>query len=229
MNNSVRRRLDAAARVRELGRAHPFTDPVEAEIATRFEGLVEQATVQLREARAGQLAATAATRHRKQVRGRLHDEVRILGRVAVLAAREDPSAEVMTRVPAGKAANAVLLSDARDKVTAATSRRELLARHGMRAGQLEAITALADEFEQATARGAEAINAKNLARGALATVMKELADVVRLLDAVNRPRFAGSPGLLLAWTRAKNIVGNGPPAVQSSTGGGPATGGEVAA
>jgi len=57
MNTSVRRRLDAAVRLRNMSRGHPFTDPQHAEVAAQFERRVAEAETLLVEERTGRATA----------------------------------------------------------------------------------------------------------------------------------------------------------------------------
>jgi len=45
------------------------------------------------------------------------------------------------------------------------------------------------------------------ARADLTAVADEIMEVVRLLDGLNRARFASTPDLLAAWDSARNVEG----------------------
>lgn len=226
MNTSVRRRLDAAVRIRNLGRAHPFTDPQHVEVAALFERRITEAEALLVDARTGRSNAAGAVRAARTVRRELLTHLRILARTASLATVEAPDAAAGLKAPAPNAGNRALIAAARSMVTAGRNRVDLLTRHGLSATLLDELDGLVTRFQGEVGRAVDAGIVGNEVTGRLKAVMSELGRIVRLLDAINQVRFAGDAGLLTAWNRARNVVG--PPSGGPRVPEGPA-GGEVAA
>ncbi|MGE0442097.1 MAG: hypothetical protein AB7L66_21870 [Gemmatimonadales bacterium] len=207
MRSVVRRKLAAADRMADIGRANPFTDPSHVALAARFDGVVDRARQAAVEEQGHRAAATAALRVRDQVKGELLAELRILARAGELVGAAAPDLAVELAAPSSRSTNALFVSQARARLAAAAGHRELLVQNGLSEGFLERAGQLIERFDGEVDRSTRARNARHQARGALEGAMRELAGVVRLLDAINRPRFAGDPGLLAAWERARNVVG----------------------
>ncbi|MGE0439021.1 MAG: hypothetical protein AB7I13_01210 [Vicinamibacterales bacterium] len=207
MRSTVRRMLDAADRMADMGRAQPFTDPSHLTLAARFDSVIERARQAAVEEQANRAASTASLRVRDQLKQELLAGLRILARVGDLVGSAAPDLAVELAVPEPRTANAVFLAKARARVAAAAAHAGLLGQNGMSEGLPAELGRLIDRFSEEADRSVRARNAKHQARGELEGAMRELTGVVRLLDAINRPRFAGEPGLLAAWERARNVVG----------------------
>jgi hypothetical protein len=72
---------------------------------------------------------------------------------------------------------------------------------------LESLTAGLGQFDQAVAQGAEGRRIHVGAAVELDVVGGEAVEIVKMIDGLNRVRFAGEPGLLAAWRSASNVIG----------------------
>ena len=63
------------------------------------------------------------------------------------------------------------------------------------------------QFDQAVAQGAEGRRIHVGATVELDVVAGDAVELVKIIDGVNRVRFAGDPDLLAAWKSASNVIG----------------------
>ncbi len=124
----------------------------------------------------------------------------------LLGMQEEPSIPVRFSIPRPPSSAQVFLTGGRVVLAEAQAHAELLGRYGMAAGLLDQFRTVLDQYEQA-------INAKNSgtsshvgANAELQELAVEIIRVVRLLDAVNRPRFRNDPEKRAAWKSARDIV-----------------------
>lgn len=212
MRSLFRKRLDAGVRIKNLIRANPFPEPNHAAIATRLEEALAEAHTLSVEAEIGRNTAAGAVRARRAIRRDLFVEFRMITRAVTLAAHEDPSLGAQLTLPAYGISSAGFIAKGRALVAHATAGLEVLSRHGVAAGQLEAITRLLDRYDVEVDRAWDGRRDQVGATGALRARMAELTEIIALLDALYRPRFAADPRLLAAWVSARNIASARPPA-----------------
>jgi hypothetical protein len=81
-----------------------------------------------------------------------------------------------------------------------------------------------DQFDQATEQGVDARRAHVGASAELDSMADEVGHIVKVMDALNRFRFAESAELLAEWESASNTVGPPRPAAEKAA---PVPGGEI--
>ncbi len=206
--SSVRRKLEMAVRVRDFNRAHPFSDPSHEALVVRLADLVARAAPLAVQEQAGRLGAAAANRHRRELRrGMHHALIRYLARVGEFASHEVAEFAGRFRAPAHNGSNAAFLARAWDLLNLARQHEEVLARHGLAASQLDLLASDLTAYEAATERANAGRREHVGARADLLKVTAELMDLVRLMDVLNRSRFAEQAEPLAAWISAANVVG----------------------
>jgi len=108
-------------------------------------------------------------------------------------------------------------------VEEAQQQKELLVKHGLVEQVLESLGQSLDQFDETVERGAEGRRV-HIGAADLEAVVGEVVQIVRLLDGLNRFRFADQPDLLAAWGAASNVVG---PPVSGGNAGSPPHGGQI--
>jgi hypothetical protein len=96
---------------------------------------------------------------------------------------------------------------ARGIATEAQNEKELLIKHGLLEAVLESLTQALEQFDRAVERGTVGRRAHVGARAELDAIGLEVGQVVRLIDGLNRFRFANDPESLAAWESASNTFG----------------------
>jgi len=149
--------------------------------------------------------------------------------VAQVAAREEP--ELAQKFVWTRQASTYLgfRAAARGMEAEARVRKELPVKHGLSVQVLDNLTQTLDQFDAAMAQGSEGRRAHVGASAELATVANEIVQAVRVMDGLNRFRFAGDPESLAAWESASNIAASPPPTASSELApeGAPPTAGEI--
>ena len=95
---------------------------------------------------------------------------------------------------------------ARTMVEEAQQQKELLVKHGLVEQVLDSLGQSLDQFDQAVERGAEGRRVHIGAAANLTAIAHEVVQLVRILDGLNRFRFATEPDPLAAWIAASNVV-----------------------
>ncbi|MEO8451561.1 MAG: hypothetical protein ABI647_17335 [Gemmatimonadota bacterium] len=159
--------------------------------------------------RAGEIAAKAATEHRLDLRDTISDQLlRHLASVGGDAAREKAELLGKFKRPPSNSSNLTFLTAARAMLTEAQGETDVLGRHGMADALLGDLDSAVTKLEEATS-AARASRLDHVgARADLAAVASEISSIVRVLDGLNRYRFAKDKELLAAWDSAKNVGGS---------------------
>lgn len=149
-------------------------------------------------------AATAAKRDLQRVMKQGH--LRHVVKVALVAAVEKPELAMTFVLPDRSASYLEFASTARTIAAEAAANRELLVKYGLSDAMLDGLTAAIARFEEAMEQGQAARQAHVTATAELEDVVAQMMMLVRVLDGLNRVRFAGDPEKLAAWRTATNIV-----------------------
>jgi len=198
-----------AIRVRDFARAHPFGEPSYAQWLDRLEERLARAHALAVQQREGLLTARGAILRRVQLRRRIKLEMLPhLVRVGeVLAARERPELIGRFRLPSTSMPDRTFITAVRAMHAEAAASKDAFVGLGLADGLL-------GELEQALTDFDSVINVFNAARrghiGAraeLEAVVKDIGEVVRVLDGLNRYRFRHTPELLVVWNAARDVFG----------------------
>ena len=208
MRADLRRRLEAAARVRDFLRAHQTDGVGEGLGLAKLEELLGRAEALASQQRAGVAAERYATEQRRGVREALQKKVLVYLRVVgEVAAQQNAELAGQFRLPPSNASTYELLTMGRTLLEKATPHKELLVQLGMAEGVLDELGTTLDEFE----RTLEATRAGRRDHvGATADLLKVLSQIteqVKLLDGVVKYRFGDNAELMGAWASARNVLG----------------------
>jgi uncharacterized protein YicC (UPF0701 family) len=236
MKAETRRKLEMAKRALDFSRAHPDASPGYTAALTRLEQSVARAEQLAKQYREGINQVRAATSRKGKLRRSMWQaHLRHLVRVAKIAQNEAPDLAKTFSLPPDLLPYSAFQTAAHSLAAEAASRKELLEKHGLSNTLLEALDKTLDEFDQAMQEGSEGRAAHVGARAKLETIANEVVQIVRVLDALNRFRFAEDAELMAAWESISNVLGparraNGSetePEPTPGTEGEPNAGGEV--
>jgi hypothetical protein len=226
MRARTRRKLEMGARVLEFSRLHPDTSPGYVAAATRLQETLDRATQLARQQLDGRSEVRAATARKRDLR-RLMRQAHLdhVISVAEVAAAEEP--ELLQKFTFPETPSYLSFQTAASSIAAeAQSRKDLLVKHGLSEEVLSGLMVALEQFEAAQNQSAAGRIAHVGATAELMTVADELVQVVRVMNGLNRLRFAADSELLAAWESASNVVATPRPDTEPSTGTTP-SGGEV--
>jgi hypothetical protein len=92
-------------------------------------------------------------------------------------------------------------------VAEAQRQKELLVRHGLVERVLDSLGQSLDQFDRAVEQGSEGRRVHIGAAADLEVAADEIAQIVKVIDSINRDRFADDPDLLAGWRSASNVFG----------------------
>jgi hypothetical protein len=215
MNARTRSRLEMARRALEFAQAHPDTSDGYTAAVGELAELLARSKQLADQHRRGIAEVRAATQRKTNLRRSIRQgQLMHVATAAQRAAKEEPELAqrfVLARQPVPYLA---FQSLARTVAAEAEGRKALLVKHGLVDSVLVSLTESLDSFDQALARGAEGRRIHIAAAVELSVVSDEAVQIVRVMDGLNRVRFAGDPDLLAAWRSASNVIGPSRPAVR---------------
>jgi len=206
MNINVRRKLEMVTRVRTFSRAHLSTEPTYTTVLGRLEERLSEAEAIATRQHEGRVAARGARNHRKELRRIVHFQLlKYLVAVGSVVGKARGELAAQFRLPSVSANNQAFLTAVKALVAAAEQQREVLVAAGMAPALLEELQQKLAEFETAS----EEARAKRLshigARADLDKIAGLLMDEVRVLDGINRWRFAKDPEVMAEWVAARHL------------------------
>jgi hypothetical protein len=208
MKATIRRTIEMSNRVLNFSRAHPDASPGYAAALSRLEKSLAQAEQLAARQREGINAARAATAQKRNLRRKMRRTQLVhLARVAESAAKEVPNLAqkfVLTREAIPYLA---FRTAARGMSAEAQNLKEVLVKHGLLDSVLETLALSLDQFDQVVEQGSDARRAHVGASAELDAVAEELAQVVRVMDGLNRYRFADDANSLAEWESSSNTFG----------------------
>lgn len=211
MNIIVRRKLDMATRVRTFSRAHPSTEPTYTTVLGRLEERLTEAEAIATKQYEARVAARGARNTRKELRRTVHFQLlKYLVIVGKVAAKSRTELATQFRLPSVSANNQAFLTVVKALVAAAEQQRDVLVAAGMAPALLEELQQKLAAFETAS----EEARARRLshigARTDLEKITGSLMDAVRVLDGINRWRFAKDPEVMAEWEAARHLLPSRP-------------------
>jgi hypothetical protein len=228
MNTRNRRRTEMGKRALSSSNAHPVSSAGYVAAVGRLADLiarVEQLDAQQRDGLLTVRSANARKRElRRQVR-RAHLEH--VESVAAVAAKESPELDGKFVINPKGSSFLAFRTAARGMQAEALTHKELLIKHGLVDTVLDDLGKALDEFDAAIAQATDGRRAHVGASAELDSVADEIVQIVRVLDGVNRVRFANDAEQLAAWESAINIVGGPVVRGKAEPGAEPALGSEV--
>ncbi len=194
-------------RASESVHAYPVEDPGLIALLAQLDELLKQAKESAARQREGITRSRGATALRRQ----LEDEIRQthlphVARVAGIAAEEKPELEPGLRIR-GDTRTIRGFRTAVGTITAtAQANHELLLKHGLAQSVLDDLVTMVDRFEQAVLQGVEARRQHIEATADLKILGNKITQVVKVMDGIQRLRFARDPERLAAWESASSVL-----------------------
>lgn len=226
MRTMLGRKLEMLKRVRVFSRAHPSDDAGYGKILGELEALLGQAEALEGVQRGQRAAATNARTRRNEIRRTVHFQLlRYLVAVGSVAAKDREELALQFKLPDVNAGNDDFAGSVRLMLAVAQTQKESLVRAGMVPELLDKLAEQLAGFEAASDSARTSKLGHMGARRSLELVFVQLTQLVRLLDGINRWRFAGNPDVLDSWNAAKYL---GPRRQAPSEGETPAGSGGVA-
>jgi len=207
MNAKTRRKLEMGSRALEFSRAHLDESSGYHAAVAQLEEQLQHSTelaarqlegfVEVRAASARKVELTQAMRRQQLVH---------LARVARRAAKEAPDLAQKFVLPRDPAPYLPFKTMTGNMVAEAQRQKELLIKHGLVERVLDSLTASLQEFDAVTEQGAAGRRVHVGASAELDVVADEVVQIVKVIDGLNRFRFAQDPELLAAWKSASNVT-----------------------
>jgi hypothetical protein len=228
MNAKARRKLEMGARALEFSRTHPDASPGYAAALARLEDRLNRARALASQQRDGILQSRTATARKRELRRTMKEaHLQHLASVARIASDEVPELEQKFVLPQATNSYLAFQTAARGMEAEAVSRKELLVKHELSETVLQALTQALDEFDGMMEQGSQGRVAHVGASFELDAVADEIVQVVKVMNGLNRFRFARDGELLRSWQAASDIVATPQPADDKPVPGGSRPGGEV--
>jgi hypothetical protein len=127
-------------------------------------------------------------------------------RVAQGAQREAPDLLRKFVLPRGTIPLLAFQSAARSMLAEAESWKDVMVRHGLSETLLQSLHQSLEHFDRAIERGIEAHRTHVGATAGLDEAGDDLVRIVRVLDPLNRFRFAEAPDVLAEWASFSHVV-----------------------
>jgi hypothetical protein len=210
MSNLIRRIIEMVAKVLGFIHTHPSDDPAQAIAVTALENRSARLEAMVAQEKSGHIAEGAAIVTKENLIGNIRDGFTLLKRLATTAAREEPTMPIRLTIPKPKASHLDLLSGGRTVVSEARAHQETLAKYGLPPKFLDELSDTLDQFEAAMSAKNSGASSHVGANTEIQELVREIRDLVRLLDAFNRPRFRNNPELRGAWLAAKAVTRHTP-------------------
>jgi hypothetical protein len=207
MKATTRRKLEMGQRALEFSQSHPDASPGYAAAVTSLTERLARAEQVAAQQRDGVLQVRAATGRKKELRQMMTQaQLHHLARVAEVAAQESP--ELPRKIALRLENNSYLAfrTVARGMAAEAQTQKELLVKYGLADTVFDGLTQSLDQFDTAVEEGTQGRRAHVGASAELGALANEIVQVVKVMDGLNRFRFAKDPESLAAWESASNVV-----------------------
>jgi hypothetical protein len=228
MNALTRRRLEMGTRALEFGRAHPDESPGYTAALTQLQAQLTRSRQLATQQREGILQVRAASARKQELRRTIRRSQLVhLARVAQRAAKELPELAqkfTLVREPIPYLTFKTLASS---MLAEAQRQKELLIKHGLVERVLDSLAQSLDQFDLAVEQADQGRRIHIGASADLDVVADEVVQIVRVIDGLNRFRFANDADLLAAWKAASNVIGPPRPAEKDTSPDTPSPGGQV--
>ena len=195
-------------RALNFSRAHQDASPGYLAAVSRLEERLARAEQLATQQRDGIIEVRSSTAQKRDLRRLMRRSHLIhLARVADIAAKDLPELGQKFALAPMSSPYLAFRTAARGMAAEAQERKELLVRHGLADTVLDSLTAALDEFDRAIQRGTDGRREHVGASAELDSVGDEVVQIVRVMDGLNRFRFANDAEYLAAWESASNTLG----------------------
>ena len=194
MKARTRRRIEMGVRALGFSLAHPDSSAGYATTLARLEDRLARAEQLMNLQRDGIAQVHGAVVLKRDLRRIMRRaQLMHLVRVAELAAREVPGLEFQ--------------ASARAMLAEAQNQKELLVKHGLAETLLDDLVKSMGQFDRAVEQGSDARRIHVSASAELDAIGDETVQLVNVMDALNRSRFAGAVAILAEWESVSNVFG----------------------
>jgi hypothetical protein len=201
------RKLDMGKRVLEFTRLHSDSSPALASAVARLQERLGRADQLAHQQLEGRSTVHVATMRKAELRRQIkRTHLPHLNVAADLASVDEPELTQKFVIPPNTTTYRGFLTAATGMAAEAVTRKELLLKHGLGEEVLTSFQVALDQLETAVEQGAAGRLAHVGATAELDTVAEEVVQIVKLMTALIRIRFAGQPEVLAAWESASNVV-----------------------
>jgi hypothetical protein len=195
-------------RVLAFSIAHPDSSPGYATTQASLEQRLARAQQLIELQRSGFAQVRNATIQKRDLRRMVsRTQLRHLGRVAQGAAKEAPDLGQKFVPRPEHTPYLEFQASARAMLAEAQNQKELLVKHGLADTVLDSLVKSLDQFDQAVEQGTEARRAHVGASAELEVIGDEIVHLVKVMDGLNRFRFADAFQVLAEWDSASNVFG----------------------
>ena len=207
MNAKTRRKLEMGSRALEFSRAHLDESSGYHAAVAQLEEQLQRSTELAARQLEGFVEVRAASARKVELRHAMRRQQLVhLARVARRAAKEAPDLAQKFVLPRDPAPYLPFKTMTGNMVAEAQRQKELLIKHGLVERVLDSLTASLQEFDAVTEQGAAGRRVHVGASAELDVVADEVVQIVKVIDGLNRFRFAQDPELLAAWKSASNVT-----------------------
>ena len=206
MNAKSRKKIEMGARALDFSRAHPDPSPGYAAALARLEDRLKRAEQLAAQQRDGIIQSRTAIARKRELRRTMKEaQLNHLSSVAEVASQDVPELARKFVLPRRQQTYHAFRTAARGMEAEAMSQKELLVKHGLSETVLQALTQALDEFDVVVEQGSQGRVAHVGASFELDEVADEIVQVVKVMNGLNRYRFAGDGELLASWEAASNV------------------------
>ncbi|MBA3443498.1 MAG: hypothetical protein H0T58_01400 [Gemmatimonadales bacterium] len=227
MNAKTRRTIELGNRALNFSRAHPDASAGYGAAVARLEDRLTRAQQLADQQRDGITDVRAATKQKRDLRKKMRrTQLMHLMQVA-RATREVPELAPKFVIAPETTPYLAFQTVARGIVAEAQSNKEVLVKHGLVETVLESLVQALDQLDQAVDKSTEGRRAHVGARAELDAVAEEVTQIVRVMDALNRFRFADNAESMASWESATATFEGNSTAAKSTLTEKPSASGEV--
>jgi hypothetical protein len=208
MKAKTRRQIETGRRVLAFSLAHRDPSPGYATTLGSLQELLARAEllISLQRDRIAQVrGSTVQKRNLRRIMRRT--QLMHLARVARGAAKENPELAQKFVLRPEQIPYLEFQATARAMLAEAQNQKELLVKHGLAETLLEGLVRNVNLFDQALGQSTEARRGHVGASAELDLIGDEIIHLVRVMDGLNRFRFADQGEVLAEWESASNVFG----------------------
>jgi hypothetical protein len=207
MNAVTRRKLDMGDRALNFSIAHPDASPGYAAALAGLQQRLSrsQQLAQIQQDGINQRKAANARKHqlRRQMR---KTQLKHLARVAKVAGRDTTELNGKLVLSGAPRPYRSFRAVAGTMIAESQTWKELLVKYGLADTVLDSLVLSLEQFDRAIADSTDALRAHVSARAELEVLGDEVVDIVGVMDALNRFRFADDLAALAEWDTVSNVI-----------------------
>jgi hypothetical protein len=220
------------SRVLEFARQHPDTSPAFTAAVGRLQERLNRAKELELQQRDGLTTVHLATARKRELRRTIRrTHLHHLRSVAEVASVDEPDLVQKFSFPQHPNTYRGFQTAAGGMLAEASSRKELLLKHGLAEEVLTGLEVALDQFEVAAEQGAAGRLSHVTAKAELDRLAEEINQIVDVMKGLVQVRFASQPQVLAAWESSSNVVAAPKPEEKPASGStppaGPAPAGDV--